>query len=152
MPTPQTIAETFSALDFHDDTLVGLRVFAPQVRGEAVQSVIEIQLLQYSEKKLRTIRFSGCRNLRVAMDFDVLAHNLPPNTSGVDAHTNLNQMRDFMQSQKKDWEVDYNSLPESPLTRKLAVMDHLVSFRVQFFGGAIDVIAQDYIVETRDQT
>ena len=43
-----------------------------------MQSVVEIQLLQYSEKKLCSIRFSGCTNLRVAMDFDVLAQNDHP--------------------------------------------------------------------------
>ena len=37
-----------------------------------------------------------CRNLRIAMDFDVLAGNLPPNTSGVDAHTNHNRIRDLI--------------------------------------------------------
>jgi len=152
MPTPETIAESFRDLNFHDDTFVDLRVLAPEAREEGVRSVVEIQLLQYSDKKLRSIRFSGCRNLRVAIDFDVLAHNLPPNTSGVDAHTNPNRMRDFMQSQKKDWDADYNSGSESPLTKKLATMDHFVSFRVQFFGGAIDVIAQDYTVEMFDKT
>jgi len=151
MPTPEAIAASFRELDFHDDTLTALRVSPPQPSGDASRSIVEIQLLQPSEKKLRTVRFSECANLRVAMDFDVLAQNLPPNTSGVDAHTNSNRMRDLIQSQKKDWGVEYASGVMSPLTRKLAATADLVAFRVQFFGGAIDVIARDYEVETVDQ-
>jgi hypothetical protein len=85
------------------------------------------------------------------MDFDVLAGNLPPNTSEVDANTNVNRMRDFMQSQKKDWGVKYAGTSVSPLVKKLATLDELVFFRVQFFGGAVDVIAREYQVETANK-
>ena len=85
------------------------------------------------------------------MDFDVLAQNLLPNTSSVDAHTNLNRMRDLMQSQKKDWGVEYAGTSISPLAEKLAALSELVSFRVQFFGGVVDVIARDYVVETANE-
>lgn len=145
MPTPNNIAEAFRELDFHDDTLVDMRVLPSQVRGEGMRSVVEIHLLQ------RSVRFSGCTNLKVAMDFDVLANNIPPNTSNVDAHTNMNRMRDLMQSQKKDWGVKYAPGVVSPLARKLAAMDDLIAFRVQFFGGAVEVIARDYRVQTGDQ-
>jgi hypothetical protein len=151
MPSPETIAQSFRELDFHDDTFIDLRVLPSQLRGEGVQSLVEIQLLHYSEKKLRHIRFFGCANLRVAMDFDVLAQNLPPNTSRVEAHANLNQMRDLIRSQKKDWDITYAPGVESPLTSKLAAMDDLISFRVQFFGGAVDVIARNYEVQTVDK-
>jgi hypothetical protein len=87
MATPQTIAQNFRELDFHDDSFVDLRVSPAPSRDQDPPAVVEIQLRQYSERKLRSLRFSGCRNLRVALDFDVLAHNLPPNTAAVDAHT-----------------------------------------------------------------
>jgi hypothetical protein len=151
MPSPETIAASFRELDFNDDTFIDLRVLPSQLRGEGVQSVVEIQLLHYSEKKLRYIRFFGCANLRVAMDFDVLAQNLPPNTSRLEAHANLNQMRDLIRSQKKDWDITYAPGVESPLTSKLAAMDDLISFRVQFFGGVVDVIARNYEVQTVDK-
>jgi hypothetical protein len=147
MPTPDSIAETFRDLNFHDFTFVDLRVLPAQRRGDAGGSAVEIRLRQYSEKKLHSVRFSGCRNLRVAMDFDVLAGNLPPNTSRVDAHTDLNRIRDLMQSQEKDWDVGYGSGVESPLIKKFAEIDHLIAFRVQFFGGAIDVIAHEYAIQ-----
>ena len=84
------------------------------------------------------------------MDFDVLAHNLSANTSRVEAHTNLNQIRDFIHSQKKDWDVAYASGVESPLSKKLLVMNDFVAFRVQFFGGVVDVLARNYEVEMVD--
>jgi hypothetical protein len=134
-------------LDFHDDTFVGMTVLPAQRRGEAIRSVVKIQLHQHSRNTLRVIRFSGCTNLRVAMDFDVLAGNLPPNTSGVDASTNLNRIRDLMQSQKKDCDVRYAGTAVSPLIKKLAALNELVFFRVQFCGGTADVIAREYQVE-----
>jgi len=82
------------------------------------------------------------------MDFDVLAGNLPPNTSAVDAHSNINRMRDLMQSQKKDWGVEYKGTSVSPLVGKLTQLSELVCFRVQFFGGVVEVIARDFAVRT----
>ena len=151
MPSPETIAKAFRELDFHDDTFIDLRVMPSQQSEDGAQSLVEIQLLHHSAKKLRYIRFSGCTNLRVTMDFDVLAQNLPSNTSRVEAHTNLNQMRDLIHSQKKDLDVTYAPGVESPLTKKLAVMGELVAFRVQFFGGVVDVIARNYQVEAVDK-
>ena len=150
MPSPETIAKSFRELDFHEDTFIDLRV-VPSRRTEGAQALVEIQLLHYAEKKLRYIRFSGCANLRVAMDFDVLAHSLPPNTSRVEAHTNLNQMRDLIRSQKKDWDVTYAPGVESPINGKLDAMNDFVAFRVQFFGGVVDVIARNYQVEAVDK-
>jgi hypothetical protein len=146
MRTPEATAEAFRELDFHDDTFVAIRVLPPQSRAETDMSAIEIELLQYSQNTRRIVRFAGCRNLRIAMDFDVLAGNLPPNTSGVDAHANINRMRDLMQSQKKDWGVEYKGTSVSPLVGKLTQLSGLVCFRVQFFGGAVDVIAQGFAV------
>ena len=151
MPSPETIAKSFRELDFHDDTFVDLRVVPSRQSGEGAQSLVEIELLHYSEKKVRHIRFFGCANLRVAMDFDVLEQNLPPNTSRLEAHTNLNQIRDLIHSQKKDWNVTYAPGDESPLTRKLSVMNEFVAFRVQFFGGVVDVVARNYQVEAVDK-
>lgn len=147
MPTPDQTAEAFRQLDFHDDTFVGMRVLPTQSRGMANKSAVEIQLHQYSENKLRLIRFAGCANLRVAMDFDVLAGNLPPNTSGCDASSNLDRVRDFMQVQKKDWGVEYAADAVSPLTKKLAALEELVFYRVQFCGGVVEIIAREYQVE-----
>ena len=146
MRTPEAIAEAFCQLDFHDDTCVAVRVLPAQRRADPGASVVEVELLQYSKNTLQVIRFSGCMNLRVAMDFDVLAGNLPSNTSGIDAHTDQNCMRDLMQSQKKDWGVEYKGTSVSPLVDKLAKLGEWVCFQVQFFGGAVDVIARDYSV------
>src|SRR5688572_27923511 len=123
MPSPETIAKSFRELDFHDDTFIDLRVVPSQQRGEGAQSLVEIELLHYPETKLR-IRFFGCANLRVAMDFDVLAHNLPANTSRVEAPTNLNPMRDLIRSQTKDWDVTHAPGDASPINGQMDVMNH----------------------------
>jgi hypothetical protein len=90
--------------------------------------------------------FIGCANLRVALDFDVLASNLPPNTSSVDAYVDANLMREFMQSQKRDWDVGYGKM-RSPLDAKLDAIDTLVFFRIQFFGGVVEIIAKEFLIE-----
>ena len=55
-------------------------------------------------------------------------------------------MRELMQSQKRDWDVGYGSM-RSPLDDKLEAMDELVCFRVRFFGGAVEIIAREFLIE-----
>lgn len=146
MQTPSTIAKAFRDLDFHDDTFAGIKVLPTQNRNDNEGSVIEIQLLQYSELTQRILRFLGCANLRVAIDFDVLAHNLPMNTSGVDAHTDTTSMWGLMNSQTSDWGVNYPDMP-TPLDRKSCVMKEFTCFRVQLCGGMVEIIARNYQLE-----
>jgi hypothetical protein len=146
MPTPETTAESFRSLDFHDDTLVDIRVL-PAQREEGANSRIEVQLFHYGVRKSRVIRFLECANLRIAMDFDVLANNLPPNTSKVYARTDANRLRELIESQKRDWDITYPKTATSPIAKKSATLDEFVFFRVQFFGGALEVIARGYEVE-----
>lgn len=143
------IAERFSELDFHDNTFVSMRVLPAQTRGDTTGSVIEIKLLQYPKQQTRVLRFLGCANLRVGIDFDVLAGNLPPNTSGISSHVDANLMRELMQSQKRDWNVRYEGAKvRTPLDIKLDSLGELVCFRVQFFGGAVDIVAREFLVES----
>ena len=146
MRNTPAIAESFRHLDFHDDTFVSMSISPAQTRGDNAGSVVEIQLLQYSEKKRRVLRFIGCANLRVGIDFDVLAHNLPPNTSGVEDHTDKDTMWSLMQSQMRDWDIKYPADMRSPLDWKAEVMNEFVCFRVQFFGGLVEIIARQYEV------
>jgi len=151
MRNTPAIAESFRQLDFHDDTFVSMSVSPAQTRGDTAGSVVEIRLLQYSEKKRRVLRFIGCANLRVGIDFDVLANNLPPNTSGVEAHTDKDTMWGLMQSQTRDWGVKYAADMSTPLDRKAQVMNELVCFRVQLCGGVVEIIARRYEVQSIDE-
>ncbi len=146
MHTPKAIAERFSELDFHDDTFVSLTVLPAQKRGDVTGSVIELRLALYRSQKKRLVQFIGCANLRAGLDFDVLANNFPPNTSFVGSHVDGQLMRKLMQTQKRDWDVEYESM-RSPLDDKLEVMAELVCFRVQFFGGAVEIIAREFLIE-----
>jgi hypothetical protein len=141
------IAESFRQLDFHDDTFAGMRVLPSQSRSDNTGSVVELQILQYAKQERKVLRFIGCANLRVGVDFDVLAHNLPPNTSGVDAHTDKDEMWTLMQSQTRDWGVKYAADMGTPLDTKIQVMNELVCFRVQLCGGVVEIIARRYEVE-----
>jgi hypothetical protein len=146
MSTSKNIADRFRDLHFHDDTFVGMSVLPAQIRGDVAGSVIEIRLSPYHSESKRVLQFIGCANLRVAFDFDILASNLPPNTSRGEAHVDTNLMRELMESQKRDWDVGYGK-GRSPLDDKLEVMDELVCFRLQFFGGVVEVIAREFLIE-----
>jgi hypothetical protein len=149
METPKEIAASFRVLDFHDDTFAGMKVLPAQSRGDTASSVVEIELLQCSDRKSRVLRFVDCVNLRVAMDFDVLADNFPINTSGVDADINPNRVKNLMESQKRDWDLTYGSKMVTPLMKKLELLGEFVFFRAQFFGGVVEVVARTYQVENR---
>ena len=146
MHTSKAIAKQFSELDFHDDTFVSMTVLPAQTRGDVTGSVIELRLSPSHSQKKRLVQFIGCANLRVGLDFDVLASNLSPNTSGVESHVDANLMRELMQSQKRDWDVGYGSM-RSPLDDKLEALGELVCFRVQFFGGVVEIIAREFLIE-----
>lgn len=146
MHTSKAIAERFSELDFHDDTFVSMTVLPAQTRDDVTGSVIELRLSPNHSQKKRLVQFIGCANLRVELDFDVLASNFPPNTSRVESHVDAGLMRELMHSQKRDWDVGYGSM-RSPLDYKLDAMDELVSFRVQFFGGVVEIIAREFLIE-----
>ena len=85
MPTVNDIAQRFRDLDFHDDTFVVMGVSPSMSRGAVIGSVLELRFSSHQSQSLRALQFIGCANLRVGMDFDVLAGNLPPNTSRVAA-------------------------------------------------------------------
>jgi hypothetical protein len=144
MSPTEAIAERFRKLNFHDDTLVSMNILPAQTRDDVLSSVIEIVLANNNER--RTIQFTGCANLRVGLDFDVLANNLAPNTSDVDAHSKASLMRELMESQKTLWNVDYGSTI-SPLDHKLEALGECANFRVQFFGGVVEIIARDFRVQ-----
>jgi len=150
MQITKAIAERFRELDFHDDTFVRMDIVPAQARGDVRGSIIEIQLSRSSSETKRVLQFIGCANLRVGFDFDILANNSPPNTSGVDAHVDRNLMRELMQSQERDWDVGYGRM-KSPLDDKLDVMDELVCFRVQFFGGVVEIIAREFLIEGEEK-
>lgn len=144
MQNTTAIAERFCRLDFHDEIIVCMTVLPSQSRENNTGSLVEFRLSR--GQKTKVLRFIGCANLRVAADFDVLAHNFPWNTSKVEAHTDKDAMLSLMQSQKHDWRVKYEG--SGPLDWKAEVMNEFVSFRVQFFGGVVEIIAGGYEVDS----
>jgi hypothetical protein len=147
MPTPEQTAGSFRNLDFHDDSLIEVSVLPGVNEREGVGSAVKIYLQHHSEKKGRVIRFIACANLRVAMDFDILCDNFPANTSGVKADASPGRIRNLIEVQKQDWDVQYANKANSPIDKKLNCLVEFVFFRVQFFGGVVEVVAREYNIE-----
>lgn len=110
---------------------LGIKVLPAQMPKRGHESIVEIRLGRSCLKEPLTIQFLGCANLRVAMDFDVLARNLDPNTSGSRARTDVEQIRELMRAQEVDWDVGYGALSNSPLWSK---GDFLRSGALRFEG------------------
>jgi len=98
MSTPQEVTDKFNELNFHDDTLTNVKILPSQKPKNGGESIVEVRVSRSG--KVRTVQFFGCANLRVAMDFDVLADNLDPNTSGASAHTDAERIRDLMRRKR----------------------------------------------------
>jgi hypothetical protein len=138
------IVERVRRMDFGDDTLVDIRIHPPRRPRRGSESSVEIDL---RDEKLRHLRFSGCANLRIAMDFDVLADNLHFNTDSISAHTKADEMRKFIQRGDLDNNVEYSPEMPSPVRTKIKNLDSLIVFRITFFGGTIDVLARNVQVK-----
>ncbi len=143
---PDEIVERVSRLNFHDDKLVDIRIHPPRRELRGMESSVEIDLARYRDEKIRHLRFSGCANLRLAMDFDILAGNLFPNTDWLSAHTNTDKMRKLVRSLNLD-NIACSPWVLSPFRTKLEKLDNLVFFHIAFFGGKIDILARNFKVK-----
>jgi hypothetical protein len=138
--------------DFHDATLEQILILPPRTsRGRAR---IEVQHSFPEAEKRYSLTFTGCTNVSLALDFDVLARNLPCNTSDFSTLSESAQIQQFITSQVPAWNVQYHDAgPESPsayasgtspLNAKLARAASLTMHRVSYFGGELSVVAKSH--------
>lgn len=138
--------------NFHDATLQSIRLLpAPSEQGQAQ---IEVLLAFPRVELLFSVTFAGCTNVSLALDFDVLANNLPYNTAGFTTLTDASQIRDFIKSQVPLWNVAYDDIDSpsaqafasgcSPLNAKLEKTASLTLHRISYFGGELSIVAASH--------
>ena len=142
-------AAAFRKLDLHDDTLLDLR-FIPPVDRRGPSSV-RLDLRSTWGEGQHALTFTDCANLSVRLDCDVLKSNWPINTSGVAAEARSAALEKFALSQRHLWDVDYaaeDGRDISPMPKKLKSISRLTLYRVQFFGGRVEVLARKFTLST----
>ena len=138
--------------NFHDATLQSIRVLAAPSEDEQTQ--IEVLLSFPHAQILFLLTFSGCTNVSLALDFDVLADNLPYNTSGFSTLSDAAEIQQFITAQVPAWNVSYDDMwsssagcfgdGDSPLKAKLARAASLTLHRIGYFGGELSIVAASH--------
>jgi hypothetical protein len=141
------VATKFNKLDFHDDTLIALRVYPPRSRNNLTN--IDFEFRDDSTTRRKTLSFRSCANFRFVMDFDVLADQWFFGTHGSRAHADPRSMLKFVRNQMPHWRVEYMPpMPkDKPIRRKLQSIRNYMLFRIAFFGGTAEILAKRYTIK-----
>jgi hypothetical protein len=140
MKTPTKIADSFSEIDVHDDTVESFKIIPAVGRASCKVTLV---LNRHWENKQRMLQFTGCANISFRADTTVLFNNAPNNTCGLEATASIDEIMKIMRSQKKEWNVTYQKSID-PLPPKLAAAKIYVLFRVRLFGGVLEVVAKSF--------
>lgn len=135
--------------NFHDATLE--RISIVPAASKRKKARIEVQLSVPHVELLFSLTFIGCTNVSLALDFDVLADQLPYNTAGHATVSGTAQIQEFVRSHVDAWNVRYedtgsrsfscDSSGISPLPAKLAKAASLTLHQVRYFGGMLSITA-----------
>jgi hypothetical protein len=138
------LAAKFARLDLHDDNLTSITIDPPHKKTGT--ATIHIELSHDGTGARKLLSFRRCANLRMNMDFDVLADNWFAQTKRALASSNLYQLRQLVLRQRRHWGTEYMppSPPDKPIRKKLASLKSYLLFRVRFFGGTIEVLSKDF--------
>ncbi len=146
------VLRKFSQLDFHDDGLLSVRIQPPRTKKN--NAVVELELQDYETGVRSILTFRKCGNLRIIMDFDVLADNWFAQTEQANCETSVARMRQYVKGQIGHWHVKY--MPPSPkykpIQKKLAGIAGYRLFIVIFFGGTIEVLARNFELKSGPAT
>ena len=129
-----------SNIDLHDDGLIAISVLSPKRRNSSAS--IDLELSDDSDGKTKHLRFVGCANIRLIMDFDVLGANWFAQTHSLTCIEDLVKKRVFVQTQRSHWHTKYVEGQDTPIQRKLASIESYRLFRITFFGGTMEVLAR----------
>ena len=138
------LARNFNALDFYDDKLVAMSLRLAEKRGR--RTVLELEFVDDGTNKIKTLSFADCANIRVNMDFDVLAHNWFAQADRLSAIADVAKMKKMVTSQTGHWRGRY--MPPlsktAPIDRKLRGIRAYTMFKIAFKGGTIELLAKNY--------
>ena len=145
MKSREEIIERFNAHDFHDVTIHAIKIFPATSRKNLTK--VEIESAKHSTNKRRSLTLKGCANISLQADFDVLLNNAPPNVDYVRAYGSSIIIKKFLKRQRDIWNVDNEPLIGDPIKEKIQNVDQYVVFRIQLFGGILEVVAKDFVVK-----
>ncbi len=130
-----SICRRFNRLDFHDDNLLSITILPPRTKTN--KAVLKLALRDYATGKTKTLSFRGCGNLRITMDFDVLADNWFAQTDQTRCDASPNRMRRYVRAQAAHWRVRYMppTPKNKPVRKKLSQIERYQLFTIAFFGG-----------------
>lgn len=141
----------FRNLLIHDDILADVRV-RPAVASSRHSTMI-LSLHRPWKAETIEITFRRCANASVQMDFDVLRDNASfGNADRTGATDERSKLKRMITGQKRFWNVDYDKGMELPIDAKLRKRGSYTLFRVEFFGGVIEILAGSFsasIVQSR---
>jgi hypothetical protein len=138
---PSAKAARFIGVDVHDDTVESIVYLPP--RSKRASASVQVTLHRHWKQRRRVLEFSGCANLEMSLDADVLKGNAPNNTAGVTASVRPTLITGMLKRHRRKWNVSYERSID-PMPKKLMAAKELVLFQVQFFGGTLDVLARSY--------
>jgi hypothetical protein len=144
-----SIVEKFNSYNFHDDTIHTIKIFPSSYQKKSgkyqkTPCKIEIDFTDYLTEKRGVLVLKVCANISLQVDFDVLLQNGSINTAAAAANGNGIEIKSFIENQKPFWNVEYAAPLNEPIVEKLQNIDEYVLFRIQLFGGIIEVVAKDY--------
>jgi hypothetical protein len=144
MATPSEIAEKFSQIDAHDDTVEGFSFHPAAKRG--AKSKVTVALFRHWQGTRRTVTFSDCQNVDFVIDCEVLRDNMPNSTCVLEATAELDSVEAVMRRHRRSWNVSYDKSID-PMPAKLESATNSVLFRVRLFGGTLVVIARTFSIK-----
>lgn len=146
MPTPTEIAEKFSRVDVHDDTIESFTFHPAPERNARAKAKVTVTLFRQWTNTHRILTLTDCRNIDFVVDADVLKDNSPINTALLEATADVDAIEAVMRKQKREWNVSYEKSID-PMPAKLTGAGRHVIFRVQLFGGRLVVVARSFNIK-----
>jgi hypothetical protein len=119
--------------------------FHPAVKRKSGAEV-SVVLFRHWEGTRRELRFKQCGNLEVVVDADVLLGNAPNNSAVLQATADAEEIRRIVKKGRRNWNVRYEKSID-PLPQKLQLAERSVLFRVQLFGGVLQVVARSFAIK-----
>jgi len=143
---------------FHDATMGEVRVIPATSKRHKARIEVALSFPHVDLRFLLT--FKGCTNFSAALDFDVLADQLPYNTACFEVSTDTTKIRELILAQMDSWNVEYDDEPvpnvlrqvsgyssgRSPLKVKYGQVGRLKRYCLRHFGGILTVLATSHSI------
>jgi len=140
----QSLIEKFRELNFHDYGFEKATILPSNY--EVPESKIEVVLSNLDDDSSVKITFLGCGNIKFNADFDILKDNAGfGNTSHLGAQNDTTKLKEIISEQQALANIEYEAI-KSPVGEKIENLDNYICFSLYFFGGTLEVIAQDFSI------